>query len=82
VRKNAPIIGSTINEAAFHMKFGVIVVGAELSGKSTSHKELGELVLGPKDLLVFTARELDTVKTLRPLNPLCPKSGLFMAQGH
>lgn len=57
MRKDAPIIGRTINEAAFLANYGVIVVGAELSGKSTSHTELGDLTLGPKDLLVCTARE-------------------------
>jgi Trk K+ transport system NAD-binding subunit len=61
VRKNAPIIGKTVSEAAFQEKHGVIVVGAELAGKSTigtgCHTTLGELELGPGDLLVFTARE-------------------------
>jgi Trk K+ transport system NAD-binding subunit len=67
VRKNAPIIGKTVSEAAFQAKYGVIVVGAELAGKKAAgtgcHTTLGELELGPGDLLVFTARKLSYLAT-------------------
>lgn len=58
VRKNAPIIGKTVDEVDFWKNFSAIVIGAELAGKSASPTNLGELVLGPQDLLVFTASKL------------------------
>lgn len=57
VRKDAPIVGKTVAELDFWANYSVIVIGAELAGKSTSPTTLGELALGPQDLLVFTARK-------------------------
>lgn len=57
MRKGAPIVGRTISSVDFWSSYSVIVIGAELAGKSISPTTLGDLVLGAQDLLVFTARE-------------------------
>jgi Trk K+ transport system NAD-binding subunit len=63
VKKNAPLIGRSIAEVPFWDQYGVIVVGAELKHKTKSSQgqqlqatTLGEKVLEPGTLLIFTAR--------------------------
>jgi hypothetical protein len=64
VKKNAPVVGRSLDSIDMWGSYGVIVVGAELGkGKTSRASNLGQLVLQPGDLLVFIASEYIKHKT-------------------